>query len=113
MVPVPEINVHVPVPTDGAFPARVTETEHKVWSAPANATDGFASTLIVISSMDGGQVPFVIVQRNTFGPVDNPFTAELADDGATTVPVPEINVHVPFPMDGIFPVNDAEEEQIV
>src|SRR5207248_2791382 len=39
-VPGPETFDHVPVPTDGVFPASTTESPHTFWSAPASAVEG-------------------------------------------------------------------------
>ena len=39
-VAVPAVTVHTPVPTVGAFAAKVPVGEHIVWSAPAAATVG-------------------------------------------------------------------------
>jgi hypothetical protein len=74
---------------------------------------GFASRLIVTSSNVEGHVPFVVVQRKIFAPTDNPLTADVGDVGVTIVPVPEINVHVPVPVVGVFPANVVEAEQSV
>ena len=48
IVPVPEINVHNPVPTPGAFPAKVVEValQVKFWSGPALAVVGEAINVI-------------------------------------------------------------------
>jgi hypothetical protein len=69
--------------------------------------------VIVTSSNVEGQVPFVVVQRKTFAPTDNPLTAEVGDVGVTIVPVPEINVHAPLPIVGVFPASEVEAEQMV
>jgi hypothetical protein len=45
MVPVPEINAHNPVPTPGAFPARVVVVAQTFWSGPAADAVGSADTL--------------------------------------------------------------------
>ena len=68
---------------------------------------------MVTSSKEEGHIPFEIVQRKTFAPIDNPFTADVGDDGVTIAPVPEINVHNPVPITGLFPANELDEEQIV
>ena len=50
IVPVPETNVHKPVPTTGVLPANVAVPGdwHNVWSAPAAETVGNGSTVIVV-----------------------------------------------------------------
>ena len=68
-VAVPAVTVQSPVPTVGIFAASVAMAEHIVWSAPAAATVGFWSTLIVIASALGVQVPLLIVQVKVFTPV--------------------------------------------
>jgi hypothetical protein len=55
------------------------------------------------SSKEGGQVPFVIVQRKTFVPTPRPVTGVVGEDGEEIVPVPETSVHVPVPVEGVFP----------
>lgn len=44
MVPVPDTSDHVPVPTEGVFPAKALVPEQITWSAPAAALVGSAST---------------------------------------------------------------------
>ena len=105
------IKVHTPVPVEGILPFNVAEEEQMVWSAPAAAMVGLASTLMVTSSNEGGHVPLLIVQRKTFAPTDKPLIVEVGDAGETMVPVPEMRVHVPVPTEGVFPANEVEEEQ--
>ena len=57
MVPVPEINVHKPVPTTGILPARVAVVEQMVWSGPANAVVGKALIVITFVAVSAGQPP--------------------------------------------------------
>ena len=68
---------------------------------------------MVTSSTDEGHVPFVIVQRKTFVPTLNPVTPELGELGERIVPVPVTNVHVPVPVDGVFPASVADDVQSV
>ena len=112
IVPVPEIRVHAPVPVVGIFPANVVDEEQLVWSGPAVDVVGLEYTMIVTSSKETGHVPFEVVQRKTFAPTLKPFTFDVADDGETIVPVPEIKVHVPDPIEGMFPASVTMEEQI-
>ena len=113
IVPVPEISVHVPVPVTGVFAAIVVTESQSVWSGPAAAVVGTGSRVIVTSSKDGGQVPFEIVQRNTFAPTPNPVTPDAGEFGDVIVPFPEISVQVPVPVDGVFPASVAEDVQSV
>jgi hypothetical protein len=80
---------------------------------PAFAVVGFASRVIVTLSNEAGHVPFVIVHLKTFGPIDNPVTVDVAEEGVVTVPVPEMRLQKPFPIVGTFPANVEEEEQMV
>ena len=64
-------------------------------------------------SEEDGQVPFEMVQRKIFGPALSPFTGDEGDAALVIVPVPEINVHAPVPIAGVFPANKDEGEQIV
>lgn len=57
IVPVPETSVHAPFPTEGKFPFSEVVEVHIVWSAPAFEAEGFESTLMIMVSVDGGQVP--------------------------------------------------------
>ena len=63
IVPVPLINVQVPVPTVAALPASVAVVAQRVWSEPALAVVGFLLKVIVTSSVDEAQGGLVIVQR--------------------------------------------------
>ena len=60
-----------------------------------------------------GHVPFEIVHCKTFVPTDKLVTADVADNGAEIIPVPEITVQNPLPVAGTFPANVEDEEQIV
>jgi hypothetical protein len=112
-VPLPEITVHIPVPTDGIFAFREEEDEQSVESNPALAGVENGSILIVTVSEEEGQDAFVIVHTNVFVPTFIPVTAEVAEEGAVKVPVPAITDHMPVPTVGMFPFNDDEGEQIV
>jgi MFS superfamily sulfate permease-like transporter len=112
-LPVPETNVHIPVPIVGVFPANDENDAHIVWSAPALAVVGFASTLIVTKSSEGEQVPFEILHLKTFAPTLNPVTADVGKFTFVIVPVPETKDQVPVPVVGVFPVKLDELAQIV
>jgi len=51
IVPLPAISVHIPVPTAGKFPLRITLDEQIVVSFPAKAVVGFGLTMIDTSSI--------------------------------------------------------------
>ena len=111
--PVPAVTVHAPVPTVGVFAAKVAVAEHIVWSGPAAETVGNWSTLMVIASVLGGQVPLVIVHTRVFTPVVNPVTPELGLVGMVTTPVPAVTVHAPVPTVGALAAKVAVAEHIV
>lgn len=113
IVPVPEINVQVPVPVKGTFPANVADEEQIVWSGPALDVVGTGSTFMVTWSEEDGQDPLEIIQRKVFIPVLNPFTGEVGEFEFEMIPVPATNVHTPVPIAGLFPANTAEAEQTV
>ena len=68
---------------------------------------------MVIASVLGVQVPFVIVHTNVFTPVVKPVTPDVGDVGVVTVAVPAVTVHAPVPVVGVFAANVAVAEQIV
>ena len=68
---------------------------------------------MVIASVLGVQVPFVIVHTNVFTPVVNPVTPEVGEAGVVTVAVPAVTVQAPVPTVGVFAANVAVELQIV
>jgi hypothetical protein len=71
------------------------------------------SRKMVTSSLEAGQAVLLIVHLKTFVPSDNPLTPDAGLAGAVTVPVPEITVHAPVPISGVFPASVAVEAQIV
>ena len=111
--PVPAVTVHAPVPTVGAFAARVAVAEQIVWSGPAAAAVGIGSLLMVIASALGGQVPLVIVHTNVFTPVVKPVTPDVGLLGTVTNPVPAVTVHAPVPTVGAFAAKVAVGLHIV
>ena len=61
--PVPVIMLQEPVPTVGAFAAKVAEAPQTVWSEPALDTVGLAVKVTTTSSVEARQGAFAIVQR--------------------------------------------------
>ncbi|MBL4691344.1 MAG: hypothetical protein JKY68_07790, partial [Rhodospirillales bacterium] len=106
-LPVPDTVDHAPVPVVGVLAAKVVViTLHKLWSGPAAATVGLASTETVTSSKELGQVPFEIVQRKMADASNtNPVTVDVGDDGVVIVAAPAITVQFPMPTVGMFPAN--------
>ena len=68
---------------------------------------------MVIASVLGGQVPFVIVHTNVFTPVVNPVTPLVGDVGVVTVAVPAVTVQSPVPTTGALAAKVAVAEQMV
>jgi hypothetical protein len=68
---------------------------------------------MITSSLDGGHVPLEIVQRKTLAPVPRFVTGVLAEDGEMIVPVPEMSVHIPVPVTGVFAASVVTESQSV
>ena len=54
---------------------------------------------MVMSSVDGGQVPLLIVHlRVAEAPTTIPVTPEVGEVGVVTVAVPDITLHTPVPI---------------
>ena len=68
---------------------------------------------MVIASVLGGQVPFVIVHTKVFTPVVKPVTPDVGDVGVVTVAVPAVTIQSPVPTTGAFAAKVAVAEQIV
>ena len=69
--------------------------------------------MIVIASVLGVQVPFVMVHTNVFTPVVNPVTPEFGSVTSVTTPVPAVTVQSPVPIVGAFAAKVAVGLQIV
>ena len=68
---------------------------------------------MVIASVLGGQVPFVIVHTKVFTPVVNPVAPLVGLVGVVTTPVPAVTVQAPVPTVGVFAAKVEVAEQIV
>ena len=62
---------------------------------------------MIISSEEEVQGAFAIVQRKVFAPMPRFVTVEVGLEGVVIVPLPLINVHVPVPIEGVFPARLA------
>lgn len=71
------------------------------------AAVGAAFLTMVIVSLEGLQLPLLIVQTKILLPTDNPVTAEVGLVGVVTDDVPAITVHVPVPTVGVLPARVA------
>ena len=111
--PVPAVTVQSPVPTVGVLAANVAVGEQIVWSAPAADVVGIWSTLMVMASVLGVQVPLLIVHTNVFTPVVKPVTPLVGELGVVTAPVPAVTVHNPVPTTGALAAKVEVAEQIV
>src|SRR6267143_4232438 len=63
--------------------------------------------MIVMVSLDAGQVALVIVQTRLFAPTDKPVTPEVGELAVVTVALPPMTVHAPVPTAGVFPASVA------
>lgn len=110
--PLPERILHVPIPVTGVLAFNVTKFKLVVMSIPAFAMVGMSSTQISTSSIVGGQVAPVIVQRKMLEPMLKPVTEVIEEVGLTIVPLPLTTVQNPVPTTGTFPFNVEENAQI-
>ena len=98
-VPVPFSRVQVPVPVVGVVAAKVLVVEQMVWSGPAFAGLGGASTVMVTVSAVVGQTPLEMVQMKVFVPMPRPVIVVLNWVVLVMVPVPVFKVQ--FPVAGV------------
>ena len=105
IVHVPLTILHCPEPTPAEFADIVVVVVlHSSWSAPAFATVGKASIVMVTSSFVDTQLPLLIVQRNVaLAPAVNPVTVVVSLVGAVIVATPDCNVHTPVPIIAVLP----------
>ena len=102
IVPLPEINVHAPVPIVAVFAAIIADGDeiHNVWLVPATETVGRSFTSMATVEVEFAQGGFEIVHAKTFVPIPNPKIEVVGDDGLLIEPLPEIKVHDPVPTAG-------------
>jgi hypothetical protein len=111
-VPAPLINVHIPVPDAGVFPAKVALVPQTVWGLPATAVLGGNETFIVTCEELGVHGGLLIVHWNTFDPAPKPVKPDVGEDGVVIVPVPLTKVHKPEPTAGVCPASVAVVPQM-
>ena len=101
---VPAITLHDPDPIVAVFALSALDVVlHNVWSVPAAAVVGNASTIIATSSVDAGQKPLLIVHRNVAVlPMLIPVTPDVLSVAVVTVAVPLITLHAPTPTVAVF-----------
>jgi hypothetical protein len=104
IVPLPDIKVHSPVPTIGAFPAKVAVDVQTVWVDPALETVGKGSRTTVTLTVDDGHTPLVILHWYISVPTEIPVTMVVFVKNELGEPVPETTDQLPVPIAGIFPV---------
>ena len=104
-VPVPLSRVQVPIPVVGVATAKVLVVEKMVWSGPAFAGLGGASTVMVTVSAVAGQTPLEMVQMKVFGPMPRPVIVVLNWVVLVIDPVPAAKVQVPVPGFGSLPAS--------
>lgn len=64
-------------------------------------------------SLEGAQLPLLIVHTKAFEPRASPVTPDAGFVGVNTVAGPEITVHNPVPTAGVFPASVAAESHTV
>lgn len=105
IIPVPETNVHKPVPTVGVFAVIIVVDVviQSVWVGPALDTVGISFTNKVTVEIDDKHGGFEMVHENIFGPKPKPVILVLGNVGFEIVPLPETKVHKPVPVEGVLP----------
>ena len=68
---------------------------------------------MITSSLDGVQVPLLIVQRKVLAPAPKPVTVLVGLPGVVIVPVPLTSVQAPVPATGVFPAKAATNPHTV
>lgn len=106
ITPVPETNVHAPVPTIAvlAFIVAVGEEMHKVWEVPANEVVGMSFTTIAIVDEEAAHGEFEMVHWKIFVPNPKLVTPVVGESEFVMVPIPETNVQTPEPTVAVLAV---------
>ena len=66
---------------------------------------------MITSSKEGVHDPLEIVQRKVLEPTPSAVNPDVGEVGVVIVAVPEIKVHIPVPVVGVFPARVAVVEQ--
>ena len=74
---------------------------------------GFVSLKICTVEVDGGQTPLLIVHWKIFELNPKPVTPLVSNVGVVAIPAPEIKLHNPVPMVGVFAAMVAVVAQTV
>ena len=106
--PPPLTRLQTPVPTVGVFADNRKVESQTVRSSPALAGVGIESRIIITSSVDGGQIPLLIVHLKVLDPTLSPVIPEVGEDGDVIVPEPPIKLQLPLPTAGVFAANVVE-----
>jgi hypothetical protein len=91
------------VPPVAGMASSVVVVVQIVWSFPAAAVTPVVFEFMITSSTEGEQGPLEIVQRNVLLPAVKPLTPEFDDVAFAKMPVPEMTVQRPVPIEGAFP----------
>mgnify|MGYP001592676019 CR=1 FL=1 len=109
IVPLPESNVHTPVPTIGVLAAMIAPAvTQTVWFGPADEIDGTAFVVMVMLAVDEVHGGLLIDQVSTVVPTVSPVTVVLATSEFVMVPGPETFIQLPTPAPGTFPAKVTE-----
>mgnify|MGYP003394699347 CR=1 FL=1 len=73
-----------------------------VWLDPALEIEGGAIPVMVTLEIELAQGGFEIVHLKTFAPTPGPVIVVEGDNEFVIVPDPEIKVHAPVPITGVF-----------
>ena len=106
VVPGPDTCAHVPVPVVGVLPPRLPLIRpHTLWLAGTVATVAIPYRVTDIFAVLGVQGPFVMVQVYTYVPESDTVAVAAGSLGLLNmvVPGPDVCVHTPVPIAGVFP----------
>jgi len=109
IVPLPETNVHNPLPTKGVLPAiTAPELVHTVWFGPAADGVGRPLVVMVMFEVEDVQGGLLIDQVRTVVPGVNPVTVEFGKREFVITPGPETFIQAPVPATAGLPANVTE-----